>query len=80
MVPKSNKKTLWKPKALAVLENGLFFMATYCLYSYLIGETDYTIAELLFQSTFFGLFMGIGYPYLLGKIGIKFVSNKTKKQ
>lgn len=76
------KTSQWKFKVVYAILNGLFFIVLSWLFSYFIGDKEYSsnIGHLLFQGAFFGVFMGIVYPYILGKLGIKFLSSKTDKQ
>ncbi|ESU21436.1 hypothetical protein FEDK69T_25030 [Flavobacterium enshiense DK69] len=59
--------------------NGLSFIGIYWLFSYFIGDKDYSIIHLLFKGLFVGVFMEIVYPYILEKTRIKFSSSKIKK-
>ena len=54
--------------------NGIMFVGIMCLIDYLIKGNFQSLNSYLFHGIFFGLFMGIGVPYVLQKFGIGIIS------
>ena len=54
--------------------NGIMFVGIMCLIDYLIKGNFQSLNSYLFQGIFFGLFMGIGVPYVLQKFGKGIIS------
>lgn len=71
-------KLNWKFKIVSVILTGLLFIGSLCLFDYLIDGEFQSMNSYLFQGLFFGVFMGIGFPFVTQKFGQKFTSNIGK--
>lgn len=71
-------KLNWKFRIVVAILTGLSFVVTMCLMDYWLEGNFKSLTGYLFQGIFFGVFMGIGFPYLTEKFGTKFVSKLGK--
>lgn len=77
---KGNKmiKQNWKFRIVSAILTGLLFVGALCLMNYILDGEFQSLNSYLFQGTFFGIFMGIGFPYITQKFGSKFISKIGK--
>jgi len=71
-------KLKWKVKILNAILTGLLFVGIMCLMDYLLDGNLKSLNSYLFQGAFFGIFMGLGFPYLFQKFGTKYASKLGK--
>lgn len=71
-------KLNWKFKIVSAILTGLLFVGIMYLMDYLIDGDFQSLNSYIFQGIFFGVFMGIGFPYLTEKFGTKFTSKLGK--
>lgn len=71
-------KLNWKFRIVFAIITGLLFVGIMCLMDYLLQGNLRSLNSYLFQGVFFGIFMGIGSPYVTEKFGAKFVSKLGK--
>jgi len=71
-------KLNWKFRIVSAILTGLLFVGIMCLMDYLLGGEFQSMNSYLFQGIFFGIFMGIGLPYVTQKFGTKFTSKMGK--
>ena len=71
-------KLNWKFKIVSAILTGLLFVGIMCLMDYFIAGEFQSLNSYLFQGLFFGIFMGIGFPYVTQKFGTKFTSKIGK--
>jgi hypothetical protein len=71
-------KQNWKLKIVAVVINGSLFAAAMCLVDYSMDGKFKSLLNYVLQGVFFGIFMGIGFPYLMEKFGGRFASKLGK--
>lgn len=71
-------KLNWKFRIVSAILNGLLFVGIMCLMDYFIIGEFQSPNSYLFQGLFFGIFMGIGFPYVSQKFGMKFSSKIGK--
>ena len=67
-------KLNWKYRIISALFTGTMFVAILCIMDYFFFEGFQSLYSYLFQGIFFGLFMGIGFPYVMEKFGKRFTS------
>mgnify|MGYP000515953451 CR=1 FL=1 len=65
-----------KFRILFAIGTAIMYSLILCLFDYFSEEKLYSINSLLFQVVFFGIFFGIGFPYINEKLAGKF-SNKV---
>ena len=71
-------KLNWKFRIISAILTGTIFVFILYLFDLFFGEKTQTINGLIFQGVFFGIFMGIGFPYVIKKFGKKFTSKLEK--
>jgi hypothetical protein len=71
-------KLNWKIKVVLSILIGLLFVGIMSLIHYWIDGNFQSLNSYLFQGIFFGLFMGIGFPYVTQKFGSKITSKLGK--
>lgn len=71
-------KLNWKSRIVSAILSGLLFVGIMCLMDYLLDGEFQSLNSYLFQGTFFGIFMGIGFPYVTQKFGARFTSKIGK--
>ena len=71
-------KLNWKFRIVSAILTGLLFVGILCLMDYLLDGEFQSLNSYLFQGTFFGIFMGIGFPYVTQKFGTRFTSKLGK--
>lgn len=71
-------KLNWKIRIISAILNGTMFVAILCLMDYIFFDGFQSLYSYLFQGVFFGLFMGIGFPYVMEKFGKRFTSSMGK--
>ena len=62
-------KINWKFRIVSAILTGVLFVGTMRLMDYWTGGGFQSLNSYLFQAIFFGVFMGVGFPYLLQKFG-----------
>ena len=72
------EKWPWKFRVIWVILNGLLYVGILLLIDYFFVDEPYTVSNLIFQGVSFGLFMGLGFPYIIEKFGDKFVGKVGK--
>jgi hypothetical protein len=71
-------KLNWKFRIVSAILTGLLFIGIMCLMDYFLDGEFQSLNSYLFQGIFFGIFMGIGFPYVTQKFGTKFTSKIGK--
>ena len=71
-------KLNWKFRIVSAILTGLLFVGIMCLMDYFLDGEFQSLNSYLFQGIFFGIFMGIGFPYVTQKFGTKFTSKIGK--
>ena len=71
-------KLNWKFRIVSAILTGLLFVVIMSLMDYLLNGSFKSLNSYLFQGIFFGIFMGIGFPYVTEKFGKKFTSKLGK--
>ncbi len=71
-------KLNWKFRIVFAILTGLLFIGIMCLLDYWLDKSLQSLNSYLFQGIFFGLFMGIGFPYVTEKFGKRFTSKFGK--
>ena len=71
-------KLNWKFRVVSVILTGLLFVGIKCLIDYWMDGNFQSLNSYLFQGVFFGVFMGIGFPYVTQKFGKRFTSKIGK--
>ena len=71
-------KLNWKFRIISAILTGLLFVGILCLMDYLIDKEFRSLNSYLFQGTFFGIFMAIGFPYVSQKFVTIFTSKLGK--
>ena len=71
-------KLNWKFRIVSAILTGLLFIGIMCLMDYLLDGEFQSLNSYLFQGIFFGVFMGIGFPYVTQKFGTKFTTRIGK--
>ena len=71
-------KQNWKFRIVSAILTGLLFVGVLCLMNYVLDGELQSLNSYLFQGIFFGIFMGIGFPYITQKFGSKFISKIGK--
>ena len=71
-------KLNWKFRIVSAILTGLLFVGIMSLMDYLLNGSFKSLNSYLFQGIFFGIFMGIGFPYVTEKFGKKFTSKLGK--
>ncbi|WP_289046727.1 GRAM domain-containing protein [uncultured Olleya sp.] len=70
------RKPSFKFRILFAIGTAITYSFTLWLFDYFLEEKIYSVNNLLFQGALFGIFFGIGYPYINEKLAEKF-SNKV---
>lgn len=71
-------KLNWKQRILSAILTAGFYMGLLSLFDYFTEDNLYSINSLIFQGVTFGIFMGIGFPYITEKFGKRFTSTLGK--
>lgn len=71
-------KLNWKFRIASAILTGLLYVGILCLLDYLFNANLQSLNIYLFQGIFFGIFMGIGFPYIMQKFGTKITSKLGK--
>lgn len=71
-------KQNWKFRIVSAILTGLLFVGVLCLMNYVLDGELQSLNSYLFQGIFFGICMGIGFPYITQKFGSKFISKIGK--
>lgn len=71
-------KQNWKFKIVSVVITGLLFAGIMSLMDYWLDGGFESALSYVFQGLFFGILMGLGFPYLMEKFGGKFASKLGK--
>jgi hypothetical protein len=71
-------KLNWKFRIVSAILTGILFVGIMCLMDYFLDGEFQSMNSYLFQGIFFGIFMGIGFPYVTQKFGTKFTSKIGK--
>lgn len=71
-------KLNWKFRIISAILIGLMFVGIMCLMDYLMDGKFQSLNSYLFQGIFFGIFMGIGFPFLMQKFRTKYTSKLGK--
>lgn len=72
------KKLNWKQRLVSGLLTGFLYVGVLMLFDYFSVEKLYSLNNLIFQGIFFGVFMGIGFPYVMEKYGPRITSKMGK--
>ena len=67
-------KLNWKYRIISAILTGAMYVGILCLMDYFFNDGFQSMNSYLFQGVFFGLFMGIGFPYVMDKFGKRFTS------
>lgn len=68
----------WKFKIVSAILTGGLFVGILCSMDYWIDGNFKSLNSYLFQGIFFGIFMGVGFPYIIEKFGTNFTSKLGK--
>lgn len=71
-------KLNWKIRIISALLTGATFVGIISLMDYFLFDGFQSLYSYLFQGVFFGLFMGIVFPYAMEKFGKRFTSSIGK--
>jgi len=71
-------KLNWKFRIISAILTGLLFVGIMCLMDFWLNGELQSLNSYLFQGIFFGVFMGIGFPYVTEKFGKRFTSKIGK--
>jgi hypothetical protein len=72
-------KLNWKFTVVSSILTGFLFVGIICLMDYWMDGDFQSLNSYLFQGIFFGVFLGIGFPYVTQKFGKRFTSKIGKK-
>src|SRR5690606_13602950 len=65
-------------RILSAISAGIVYVGILSLFNLFSDETVYSTNSLIFQGVFFGIFIGIGMPYVAEKFGKRFASSVGK--
>jgi hypothetical protein len=71
-------KLSWKYRIISAILTGLLYVGILMIFDYFSDEELYSVNILIFQGIFFGVFMGLGFPYVTEKFGTRFTSKIGK--
>ncbi len=71
-------KLNWKFRIISAILTGSLFVFILYLFDLFFDEKTLTVNGLIFQGVFFGIFVGIGFPYVSEKFGKRFASTLGK--
>ncbi len=71
-------KMSWKFRIIFAIVTAIGYSFLLWAFDYFSDEKTYSINSLIFQGIFFGISMGIGFPYVTQKFGTKFTSKIGK--
>ncbi len=71
-------KLNWKYRIISAILIGLLYVGILMIFDYFSDEKLYSLNSLIFQGIFFGVFMGLGFPYVTEKFGTRFTSKIGK--
>lgn len=71
-------KLNWKYRIISAILIGLLYVGILMIFDYFSDEKLYSLNSLIFQGIFFGVFMGLGFPYVTEKFGTRFTSQIGK--
>lgn len=71
-------KLPWKFKVALAILSGLLFAGTLGLMDYWIDGNLKSLNSYLFKGMFFGIIVGVGFPYIIENFGTKFTSKLGK--
>ena len=72
-------KLNWKYRIISAILIGLLYVGILMIFDYFSDEKLYSLNSLIFQGIFFGVFMGLGFPYVTEKFGTRFTSKIGKR-
>jgi hypothetical protein len=67
-------KLSWKYLIKSAIFNGVLYVGVLMIIDYFTDEELHSLNSLIFQGIFFGVSMGLVYPYLIEKFGTRFTS------
>lgn len=68
----------WKHRIITIILTGFLYVGILMMFDYLSNEKTNSLNSLIFQGVFFGVFMGLGFPYLTEKFATRFTSKIGK--
>ena len=68
----------WKYLIKSAIFNGVLYVGVLMIIYYFTDEELHSLNSLIFQGIFFGVFMGLGFPYVTEKFGTRFTSKIGK--
>ena len=71
-------KLNWKYRIITAILIGLLYVGTLMMFNYFSDEKLYSLNNLIFQGIYFGILVGLGFPYLIEKFGTRFTSKIGK--
>ena len=71
-------KLNWKSRIVLAIVTGILYAGSLSLFDYFSEEKLYSTNALFFQGLFFGLFIGLGLPFLTEKLGSKLIPELGK--
>ena len=71
-------KLNWKFRLISAILSGTVFVGLLCLMHYLFDKELQSVGSYIFQGVFFGLIVGVGFPYMTVKFGTKLTSKIGK--
>ena len=69
----------WKSRIISGVFMSFLYVSIALIFDYFFDETSYSLNILIFKGLFFGIFMGIGFPYITEKFRIHYYSENRKK-
>jgi hypothetical protein len=72
-------KLKWKYQIISIIMIGLLYVGLLVAVDYFFSEKTNSLQSYIFQGVFFGVFMGLAFPYVSKKFGIRLTSRIGKK-